>query len=57
LLDPWGRAQSFEDLDYAEATPTALADAVTAALASPIDYRSVPSGSASRAAALLADLL
>ena len=44
-------------LAYAEATPTALADAVTAALATPIEYRAVPSGSASRAAALIADLL
>ena len=33
-------------LDYAEATPTALADAVIAALATPIEYRPVPSGGA-----------
>jgi hypothetical protein len=43
-------------LDYAEATPAALADAVTAALATPIEYRAVPRGAASRAAALIADL-
>jgi pimeloyl-ACP methyl ester carboxylesterase/predicted glycosyltransferase len=44
-------------LDYADATPTALADAVTVALATPVEYRPVPTDGASRAAALIADLL
>jgi predicted glycosyltransferase len=44
-------------IDYATATPESIADALTAALARPVDYRPVPTDGAARAAALIADLV
>ena len=44
-------------IDYATATPESIADALTAALARPVDYRPVPIDGAVRAAALIADLV
>ncbi len=44
-------------LDYAAATPAALADAVVHVLARPVDYLPVAKGGAARAAALIAELL
>jgi pimeloyl-ACP methyl ester carboxylesterase/predicted glycosyltransferase len=44
-------------LDYADATPTGLADAVVSALANPVAYLPVTQDGAARAAALIAELL
>jgi predicted glycosyltransferase len=44
-------------IDYADATPDALADTVARTLATPVTYRPVPSDSASRAAQLIGTLL
>ena len=44
-------------IDYADATPDALADTVARTLATPVDYHPVPSDSASRAAQLISTLL
>jgi pimeloyl-ACP methyl ester carboxylesterase/predicted glycosyltransferase len=44
-------------LDYAEATPDALADAIATEIGRHVDYRPVNSDGAARAARLLADLL
>jgi predicted glycosyltransferase len=44
-------------MDYAGATPEDIAVAVTKALSGPVDYQSVGSDGAARAAALLAELL
>jgi pimeloyl-ACP methyl ester carboxylesterase/predicted glycosyltransferase len=44
-------------LDYADATPAALAEAVAQALANPVEYLPVAGGGAVRAAALIAELL
>ena len=44
-------------LDYTDSTPEALADAVAHALAHPVEYLPVAGGGASRAAALIAELL
>jgi predicted glycosyltransferase len=44
-------------LEYAEATPEAIADAVEAALATPPEYRRVDYSGAGRAATMLAELL
>jgi pimeloyl-ACP methyl ester carboxylesterase/predicted glycosyltransferase len=44
-------------LDYADATGAALADAVVEVLARPVEYLPVAEGGASRAAALIAELL
>ncbi len=44
-------------LDYADAFPAVLADAVVSALAGPVDYLPVAQGGAARAAALIAELL
>ncbi len=44
-------------LDYAGATPAALADAVVEALARPVEYLPVAPGGAARAAELIAELL
>ena len=46
-----------ESLEYAEATPEALADAVARAVSAPVDYRSVTGDGAARAAELIAELL
>jgi pimeloyl-ACP methyl ester carboxylesterase/predicted glycosyltransferase len=53
-LERYGAAIS---LDYANATPAALADAVVRALARPVEYLPVQPGGAARAAALIAELL
>ena len=53
-LERYGAAVS---LDYADATPTALADAVVRALARPVEYLPVAPGGAARAAELIAELL
>jgi pimeloyl-ACP methyl ester carboxylesterase/predicted glycosyltransferase len=52
-----GRYGARVSLDYADATPTALADAVAGLLARPVEYLPVAGGGASRAAALIAELL
>jgi pimeloyl-ACP methyl ester carboxylesterase/predicted glycosyltransferase len=44
-------------MDYATATPEAIGEALAAALARPVDYRSVPTDGAARAAALIAELV
>ena len=44
-------------LDYADATPEALAEAVVGALAAPVEYLPVTGGGAERAAELIAELL
>jgi pimeloyl-ACP methyl ester carboxylesterase/predicted glycosyltransferase len=44
-------------VDYADATPQRLADAMVDELARPVTYRAVESGGAARAAAFLAELL
>jgi len=44
-------------LSYADATPTAMADAVADVLARPVEYLPVAEGGAERAAALIAELL
>ncbi len=44
-------------LDYADATPAGLAEAVARALSTPVEYRPVPGDGADRAAALIAELL
>jgi predicted glycosyltransferase len=44
-------------LDYGEATPDRIADAVATALATPVDYRPVAADGAARAAAIIAGLL
>jgi pimeloyl-ACP methyl ester carboxylesterase/predicted glycosyltransferase len=44
-------------LDYADATPEALADAVASVLATPVSYQPVATDGAARAAALIAELL
>ncbi len=46
-----------ESLEYAEATPEALADAVARAVSARVDYRSVTGDGAARAAELIAELL
>jgi pimeloyl-ACP methyl ester carboxylesterase/predicted glycosyltransferase len=53
-LERYGAAVS---LDYADATPAAVADAVVRALARPVEYLPVAPGGAARAAALIAELL
>jgi len=44
-------------MEYASATPEAIADAIADELRRPVAYRAVPSGGAARAAALIAPLL
>jgi pimeloyl-ACP methyl ester carboxylesterase/predicted glycosyltransferase len=44
-------------MDYATATPESIADAIAAELGRPVDYRPVETDGATRAAALLAELL
>ena len=44
-------------LEYADATPEALAEAIAGVLATPVAYRPVPTDGSARAAALIAELL
>jgi hypothetical protein len=53
-LDRYGAGQR---LDYATATPDALAEAIATEIGREVSYRPVPADGADRAAALLADLL
>ncbi|MFZ0216013.1 MAG: glycosyltransferase, partial [Candidatus Dormiibacterota bacterium] len=53
-LERYGASVS---LEYTDATPEAIADAVAGALATPVAYRPVPTDGAARAAALIAELL
>jgi predicted glycosyltransferase len=53
-LDRYGAR---EWLDYAEATPERVADAIASGIASKPSYRSIDPGGADRAAALIAELV
>lgn len=53
-LERYGASVS---LEYTDATPEAIADAVAGALATPVAYRPVPADGSARAAALIAELL
>jgi hypothetical protein len=44
-------------LDYADATPDGIAEAIATEIGREVDYRPVPAGGARRAATLLAELL
>jgi pimeloyl-ACP methyl ester carboxylesterase/predicted glycosyltransferase len=44
-------------IDYVDLTPDSLAETVAGLLATPVDYRPIPSNGADRAAALIAELL
>jgi pimeloyl-ACP methyl ester carboxylesterase/predicted glycosyltransferase len=51
------RYQAGRRMDYATATPEAIADVIAAEVGRPVDYRPVETDGAARAAALLAELL
>jgi hypothetical protein len=44
-------------MDYASSDPAAIAEAITAEIGRPVDYRPVATDGAARAAKLIADLL
>jgi hypothetical protein len=52
-----GRYRAGRRMDYASSDPEAIADAVTAELGRPVDYRPVETDGAARAANLIAHLV